>query len=54
MANEQKEQLMLCQAAVKAIGRALSDEFEPQQEAPDHIRQLLAQLENESKRGESD
>jgi hypothetical protein len=55
MANE--EQLLLWRAAVEAIGSALRHEFgnEPQQEVPDKIRQLLAQLENERKpKGETD
>jgi hypothetical protein len=46
MANQTKEQAMLWSAALKAIGRALRHEFErQQQEMPDRIRQLLAQLE---------
>jgi len=45
MANQQA---MLWRAAVLAIGRALRHEFETEQkELPEHMRQLLDQLERQ-------
>jgi hypothetical protein len=31
-------------AAGKAIGRSLADEFRPEGETPDHIRELLTEI----------
>jgi hypothetical protein len=46
MANDRDEQTMLWQAAVKAIGRALEQEFQTEeQKMPDNIQKLLSQLE---------
>jgi hypothetical protein len=46
MATDREEQTMLWKAAVKAIGRALKQEFQTkQQRMPDNIQQLLSQLE---------
>ena len=38
---------MLWRSARQAIGRMLKREFEPQQETPENIRQLVAQLDAE-------
>jgi hypothetical protein len=52
MANN-KEQQELWAAAAKAIGRILRNEFEPKQhEMPDHMRQLLALLDEEKRKHE--
>jgi hypothetical protein len=46
MATDREEQTMLWKAAVKAIGRALKQEFQTQrQEMPDNLQKLLSQLE---------
>jgi hypothetical protein len=45
--NTKKEQAMLWRSARQAIGRMLKREFEPQQETPENIRQLVAQLDAE-------
>jgi hypothetical protein len=48
---ERKEQQIQWQAALWAIGRVLSNEFEcKEDEVPDRIRQLLAELEAKGKR----
>jgi len=50
MAEQTKEQLMLRRAAARAIGHALRQEYEPeQQQTSDHLRQLLSKLESKSK-----
>jgi hypothetical protein len=43
--QNKKEQVMLCRAAVKALGRALRHEYESDNELPEHMRQLVTQLE---------
>jgi hypothetical protein len=45
MTNDTKEQQIHWQAALRAIGRVLGNEFECKEEVPDRIRQLLAELE---------
>jgi hypothetical protein len=46
MANENKaEQQMLWDAALTELGRRLRRELEPNQDTPDRMRELLAQLE---------
>jgi hypothetical protein len=46
MATDREEQTMLWKAAVKAIGRALKQEFQTKEkEMPDNIKELLSQLE---------
>ena len=40
-----KEQQMLWNAALKEIGRGLKHELEPEKDAPDRLRKLIAQLE---------
>jgi hypothetical protein len=46
MAIDREEQTMLWKAAVKAIGRALKQEFQTkEQRVPDNIQELLSQLE---------
>jgi hypothetical protein len=46
MAIDREEQTMLWKAAVKAIGRALKQEFQAkEQKMPDNIQRLLSQLE---------
>jgi hypothetical protein len=47
MVEHKKEQAMLWRSARQAIGRMLKREFEPQQETPENIRQLVAQLDAE-------
>jgi hypothetical protein len=50
MAEQTKEQLMLWRAAVRAIGRALRQEYEPKQaQTSDHLRQLLSKLDSKRK-----
>jgi hypothetical protein len=50
MATDSKEQQLLWEAAVSAIGRALKHEFEcEQQDVPDRIYRLLAELEAKEK-----
>jgi len=45
MANDRDEQTMLWQAAVKAIGRALKQEFPTkEQKMPDNIEKLVSEL----------
>jgi hypothetical protein len=39
------EQQMLWEAALKEIGRGLKYELEPEKDAPDRLRKLIAQLE---------
>jgi hypothetical protein len=44
--QKNKEQVMVRRAAVMALGRALRHEFESrQEEMPEHMRQLVAELE---------
>ena len=46
MENHTREQQLLWEAATRAIGRALKHDFEcEQQNVPDRIQQLLAELE---------
>jgi hypothetical protein len=46
MATDREEQTMLWKAAIKAIGRALKEEFHTKdQEMPDNIQKLVSQLE---------
>jgi predicted GIY-YIG superfamily endonuclease len=46
MTTDREEQTMLWKAAVKAIGRALKQEFQTKEkEMPDNIKELLSQLE---------
>jgi hypothetical protein len=46
MATDRDEQTMLWKAAVKAIGRALRQEFQTkEQEMPDNLQKLVSQLE---------
>jgi hypothetical protein len=53
MATDRDEQTMLWKAAVKAIGRALKQEFQTkQQRMPDNIQELLSRL--EAKRNSDD
>jgi hypothetical protein len=47
---DKKEQQIHWQAALWAIGRVLSNEFECKEEVPDRMRQLLAELEAKGKR----
>jgi hypothetical protein len=50
MAIDREEQTMLWKAAVKAIGRALKQEFQAkEQKIPDNIQELLSQLEAKGK-----
>jgi len=42
---QNKEQRMLWNAALKEIGRGLKYELEPETDAPDRLRKLIAQLE---------
>jgi len=50
MVNETKEQFVLWQAALTAIGRALRHEFDcDQQQVPNHIRQVLAQFDEKER-----
>jgi hypothetical protein len=50
MAIDREEQTMLWKAAVKAIGRALEQEFQAkEQKMPDNIQELLSQLEAKGK-----
>jgi hypothetical protein len=45
MTSDREEQTMLCKAAIKAIGHALKQEFQPkEQEVPDNIQKLVSQL----------
>jgi hypothetical protein len=47
MATDRDEQTMLWKAAVKALGRALKQEFQTKEkEMPDNIRKLVSQLED--------
>jgi len=46
MATDREEQARLWKAAIKAIGRALEQEFQTkEQEMPDNIQKLLSRLE---------
>ncbi len=46
MAIDREEQTLLWKAAIKAIGRALKQEFQAkEQKMPDNIQELLSQLE---------
>jgi hypothetical protein len=50
MTTDSREQQLLWEAAVSAIGRALKHEFEcEQQDVPDRIYRLLAELEAKEK-----
>jgi hypothetical protein len=50
MATDREEQTMLWKAAVKAIGRALKQEFQAkEQKMPDNIQELLSRLEAKGK-----
>jgi hypothetical protein len=50
MATDRKEQQLLWEAAVKAIGRALKHELECEpQNVPERMRELLAELEMKRK-----
>jgi hypothetical protein len=50
MTSDTKEQQLLWEAAVSAIGRALKCELEcEQQNIPDRMRELLAELEAKGK-----
>ena len=50
MVDDKKRQQDLLQKAVKTIGRALRQEFEAEgKDVPEHIRQLLDQLEAKAK-----
>jgi hypothetical protein len=50
MATDRKEQQLLWDAAVKAIGRALKHELECEpQNVPERMRELLAELEIKGK-----
>jgi hypothetical protein len=50
MENHTKEQQLLWEAAVRAIGRALKHDFEcEQQNVPARMRELLAELEPKDK-----
>ena len=50
MATDRDEQTMLWKAAVKALGRALKQEFQTKEkEMPDNIKELLSQLEDKRK-----
>ena len=52
---EKKEQQIQWQAALWAIGRVLSKEFEcKEDEVPDRMRQLLSELEAKGKRDNKD
>jgi len=51
---EKKEQQIQWQAALWAIGRVLSNEFECKEEVPDRIRQLLSELEAKAKDDKKD
>jgi hypothetical protein len=54
MENHTKEQKLLWEAAVRAIGRALKRDFECEQKnVPDRMRQLLAELEAKGKQHEN-
>jgi hypothetical protein len=45
MPNEKQEQQMLWDAALREIGSRLKRELLPEQDVPDRLRQLIAQLE---------
>jgi hypothetical protein len=45
MTDDQEEQAMFWRAAIKEIGRRLKRELLPEEQTPDRIRELLAQLE---------
>jgi hypothetical protein len=47
--QNKKEQVMLRRAAVKALGRALRHHYESKDEMPEHMRQLVTQLETAGK-----
>jgi hypothetical protein len=48
--ENKEEQVMLWRAAVMALGRALRQEYEQkQEEMPEHMRQLVTQLETAGK-----
>ena len=48
--QNKEEQVMLWRAAVMALGRALRHEYEnKQEEMPEHMRQLVTQLETAGK-----
>jgi hypothetical protein len=48
--QNKEEQVMLWRAAVIALGRALRHEYEnKQEEMPEHMRQLVTQLETTGK-----
>jgi hypothetical protein len=50
MTTDTKEQRLLWEAALRAIGRALKHEFENErQEVPDRISRLLVELEAKGK-----
>jgi len=50
MTTDKKEQQLLWDAAVKAIGRALKHELECEpQNVPERMRELLAELETKGK-----
>jgi hypothetical protein len=49
MTADEEDQKIYWQAALRAIGRVLSNELECKEEVPDRIRQLLAELEAKGK-----
>jgi len=51
---EKKEQQIQWQAALWAIGRVLSKEFECKEEVPGRMQQLLRELEAKGKRDNED
>jgi hypothetical protein len=46
MTRQKEEQQILRNAALKEIGRRLKGELQPEQDAPDRLRELIVQLEN--------
>ena len=49
MTDEKNEQAMLWRAAIKEIGSRLRRELLPEEQTPDHLRELLIQLEASEK-----
>jgi hypothetical protein len=49
--KKEQEKLLLLRSSLRALGRALrhQPEFEQPQDVPDHMRDIVARLENETK-----
>jgi hypothetical protein len=50
MTDRNDEQAMLWRAAIKEIGRRLQRELLPEEQTPERLRELLAQLDASGKR----